>query len=305
MTIHADALLERHRLQQQVSRWRIVALLVILLGAIAVLGGKSEFVNLGHKPYIARLHISGVILQDSFRDKEIRKLIDDEMVQAVVVYIDSPGGTSIGGEQLYQALNELAEEKPMVAVMGGMATSAAYLSSVAAEYIVAHEATVTGSIGVIFEIPDLQILAEKVGVGAHKIATDPLKGQPSTIEPLSAEVQVILQSVVDDFHRYFIESVATGRNLSKGKVRALGDGRIYSARQAVDYELVDAIGSEQTAIDWLEETHGIEELPVSDIDLIPAEEQWRESLGATVDGLFRRYGIVHEGGLLSISKKLL
>ncbi len=250
-------------MKKSVRFWRGTAIgifIIFMIGMIAIKG------NFPAQDYIARLNVTDMIMVDSLRDKAIAKVKDNDKVKAVIVNIDSPGGTAVGGEALYYSLLELKEKKPVVVTMNNMATSAAYLVATPADRIFAHKGTLTGSIGVILQVPNFGELAKKVGVEMQFVKTSPLKGSPSMFEKMDDNVYAIMKDLVDDFYDVFVDIIVKHRNLNKETVLALADGRVYSGKQALANGLIDEIGTEETAIKWLEENKNIKSgLRVSDI----------------------------------------
>lgn len=279
----ADTLLERRRIKEQVRRWRSASVLLLVLFFLALLG-KQQGVVPG-KDHIARVTLTGLIGEDMALSDSIAKLGDDELVKAVLISIDSPGGTVVGGEALYEDFRKLAAKKPVAAVMGNMATSAAYLAAVPAARIFARRGTVTGSIGVLVQIPDFSVLAGKIGVDVETVRTGPLKGDPSMLGSMSPAGRQMLQGAIDDFYQAFVNFVAEGRKLPREKVLQLADGRIFTGAQAVKNGLVDDIGGEAEAIAWLEKEKGIPaDLPVEDIETDSGESRLRELLRGAASG---------------------
>jgi protease-4 len=188
-------------------------------------------------------------------------------VKAVVVAIDSPGGSAGGGEALFAALSAIRENKPVVADMGGTAASAAYMAALPAERIFAREMSITGSIGVLLQSVDGSELLARLGVRGEALVSGPLKDQPSPFHPLSAEARAVLQVVINDLHDQFVRKVALARRLPEDTVRPLADGRVFSGRQALALGLVDAIGGEREARAWLAAEKGVaESLPVRPLE---------------------------------------
>jgi protease-4 len=243
-----DALLDRRRHRRRLRIWQGVAVLAALAGALAWLHGTGELVR-GER--IARVHVDGFILRDDDRNALLDALARDTGVRGVVVHIDSPGGTVVGGEDLYKSLRKIAEVKPVATVMGTVATSAAYMGSVAADRIFAREGTITGSIGVILQSANVNALLERIGVEPVTIKSSPLKGAPSPVEPLTEEVREATRQVVLDFYDFFVGLVEARRPLDAAAVRQLADGRIFTGRQAVANGLIDAVGDEAAAIAWM------------------------------------------------------
>lgn len=260
---NADHLLDRIKLKQQIMRWR-TATIFVLLGLVILLIYRGDNALSFQDDHIARISIEGIITDDSKRDALIEKLRNNDNVKAVIVKLDTPGGTGAGGQQLYEALRQLSEEKPVVASMRAMATSAGYMTAIAADYIVAQESTITGSIGVILQTFNFKELAKELGIQPITIKSGDLKGSPSSFETLKAKEREVLQSVIDDFQSYFIGLVQTRRSLDAPTLKRIADGRVFSGNQALALKLVDSLGGEPDALKWLAETHGLRELEVFD-----------------------------------------
>jgi protease IV len=220
----------------------------------------------GAGTHIARLNVTGIISEDRKVTDAIRAAGKESAVKALIVSINSPGGTVSGGESLHRAIAAFAEKKPVVAVMGGLAASAGYMVAMPANRVFAREGTVTGSIGVLMETGQISGLLEKLGVTAEAITSGPLKDQPSLTKPLTPAGREVLHGLVMDMYDQFVGLVAAGRHMEPDAVRALADGRAYTGRQALKLGLIDAIGDEQDARKWLETEKGLKpDLPVEDI----------------------------------------
>jgi protease-4 len=163
----------------------------------------------------------------------------------------------VGGEDLYNSLRDIAAQKPVAAVMGTVATSAAYMSGIAADRVWAREGTVTGSIGVILQSANVTELLNRIGVEPVTIKSSELKGTPSPLEPLTEAAREATQNVVRDLYGFFVDIVIARRPLEADKVRQLADGRVFSGRQAVANGLIDEIGVEKDAVLWLTSEHDI------------------------------------------------
>ena len=260
MALDADSLVDRRRLKRSLLAWRLIAI-AALVGVVAV--GVGRFAGFGRGDYIARLEVAGIIVNDRDRLDALTLVADDRRAKALIVVIDSPGGTVVGGESLYRALREVARDKPVVAVMEDLATSAGYMVALAADQIFAHEATITGSIGVIFQTTEITGLLDKLGVKAEAIKSGPLKAAPSPLEPMTPETRRVTQEVVDDIYAMFVAMMTERRPIASDRARGLADGRVYTGRQAVENRLIDRIGGEDQAIAWLEAERGIDrDLPV-------------------------------------------
>jgi protease IV len=264
MGLEADLLLDRRRLKRRLTFWRVLAVLAVCAVLVLVIW-RGAAPALG--PEIARVSVSGIITDDRKLVRSIADLAKDDSVKALEIYIDSPGGTVAGGESLHDAIVQVARRKPVVAVMGGLAASAGYMIAVPAQRIFCREATLTGSIGVLLESPEISGLMEKVGVSNQVLVSGPLKGQPSFTAPLSPEGKQVLQGLVMDMYEQFVGMVAAGRHMDPARVRELADGRPYTGRQALKLGLVDQIGGESEAREWLAQARGIPaNLPVREIN---------------------------------------
>ena len=272
MTPDSDILIDRRRLARRLALWRIVAIVALVAVAVVAVG---RFDAITGRDHLARVTIDGLIVDDPDVVAALVEVAEDSRAKALIVRIDSPGGTFVGGETLYRALREVAEGKPVVAVLGTVATSAAYMAAVATDHIFARQGTITGSIGVMMQTADMTGLLDKLGISAEAIKSGPLKAAPSPLEPLTDEVRAATQAIVDDMHALFTDMVAERRGLDAARARRLADGRVYSGRQALEHDLIDAIGGETEARAWLVAERGLPEgLPVSDVDTEPEFGEW-------------------------------
>jgi protease IV len=296
MTLETDLILDRRRLKRQLFFWRSLAVFAVLAAVLAAL--RTGGLGIPERAHVARLQVDGLITEDPKLDRAVAKLADDADVKALIVSIDSPGGSVSGGESLHDAIARVAVKKPVVAVMGGLAASAGYMIAAPATRIFAHDATLTGSIGVLLEAPEVSGLLAKIGVDAQTIVSGPLKDQPSFTHPLSPQGQEVLHGLVMDMYDQFVGMVAAGRHMSPDKVRQLGDGRAYTGRQALSLGLIDAIGGEQDARDWLASAKGVgTELPVQDVSTSGfAERTLSGTLGPLFVGLWK--SVISQGVML-------
>ncbi len=209
--------------------------------------------------------LSGFIMDDRERDEMMEKLAEDDMVKAVIVSIDSTGGATTGGEALYESLRRLTQAKPTVATVGTVAASAAYMAAIATDHIVVRRTSITGSIGVLFQYPEISQLMDKIGVKLEEVKSAPLKAEPSPFKPASPEARAVIAGIVNDTYNWFVDIVAERRGMARGTALTLADGRIFTGRQAVEQKLVDTIGGEKEALAWLAKERGIDDtLPIKD-----------------------------------------
>ena len=262
MTLETDLLVDRRRLKRRLFAWQMAAVVAVLV--LAVLASGTG--RLGGGRHLVRLTISGIITEDRKLTEAVGALADDPAVPALIVFINSPGGSVAGGESMHDAIARVAARKPVVAVMGGTAASAGYMIAVPAARIFARGSTLTGSIGVLLETGEVSGLLGKLGVTAEAITSGPLKDQPSFVRPLTPEGRDVLHGLVMDLYEQFVSMVASGRHIPAEKVRQLADGRAYTGRQALALGLVDQIGDETDARAWLASQHKVpSDLPVDDV----------------------------------------
>ncbi len=279
--LEADLLVDRRRLKRHLNFWRVLTVLAIVT-AVGVLAAPRLPSAIGAQ-HVARINISGVITEDRKLTDAIVALAKDASVPAIIVSVDSPGGSVAGGESLHAALLRLAAAKPVVTTMRGTAASAGYMVSLPAERIFARGSTLTGSIGVILETVQVSGLLGKLGVDAEAITSGPLKDQPSFTRPLTDPGRAYLNGLVQDMFDQFVQMVATGRHMDPAAVRQLADGRAYTGRQAKELGLVDEIGGETEARAWLAAQHGISEtLPTQDLELSSLVQR---TFGSAITGL--------------------
>ena len=248
MSFDPDALIDRRRLKRKLRWWQAATLATV---ALAVLAGLQANDLLFKRDTVARLRVTGLILEDPRRDALLATIAEDPSVRALIVHLDSPGGTVVGGEDLYRSLRAVSDKKPVVAVMGTVAASAAYMTAVAGDRVFAREGTITGSIGVLFQTADITGLLDKLGIKPESLKSGPLKAVPSPTEPLTDEGRAATQALVLDLFEFFVDLVVERRPLDRAQVLQLADGRVYTGRQAVANGLIDAIGGETEARDWL------------------------------------------------------
>jgi len=286
MALDVDLLLDRRRLKRRLTWWRTLAVITVVIAVLVGLRGAGLGGIGGH---VARLPVNGVITEDRKLTEAIRAVGKDSSVKALIVSIDSPGGSVSGGEALYRAIRFVAEKKPVVAVMHGLAASAGYMIAMPANRVFASEATVTGSIGVLMETGEVSGLLDKLGVTAEAITSGPLKDQPSLTRPLTPQGREALRAIIMDMFDQFVDMVASGRHMDPDAVRTLADGRAFTGRQALKLGLIDAIGDEQDARTWLETSKGVSAtLPIEDISTTGlAGRMLSEEFSPVLDSLWK------------------
>jgi protease-4 len=253
MSLDADNIVDRRRMRRKLTFWRIFA---VALAALAIVGTAWALrspggFRAGGGPYIARITIEGLIRSDRDRVEALERLGRSSSARAVIVHINSPGGTTGGSEELHNALKELKEKKPMVVVVDGLAASGGYIAAIASDHIVAQSSSLVGSIGVLFQYPNLSELMKTVGVKMEEIKSSPLKAAPNPFEPATPEARAAVESIVKDSYDWFRGLVSDSRKLDGEALTRVADGRVFTGRQAIDLKLIDELGDEKKAVAWL------------------------------------------------------
>ena len=257
-------------MRRKLTFWRVCAIAVaviavVSLGAVLVPGG--GLIDRGE--HISRIKIQGLIRGNLDRVQALEKL-GKSSTRAVIVRVNSPGGTTAGSEELFDALRALQAKKPMVVVIDGLAASGGYMVAIAADHIVAQDTALVGSIGVLFQYPNFHQALETLGIKVEAIKSSPLKAEPSAFRPTSEEARAAIESVVLDSYAWFRNLVKSRRNLDDAQLATVADGRVFTGRQAVELKLIDGLGNEKAALAWLEKVKNVPaNLPVRDYALEP------------------------------------
>ena len=270
MSLDSDVIVDRRRIRRKLTFWRVAAAVVAIAAVVTVgviaAGGRSSLSTVGS---IARVNIEGLIRSDHERVEALERL-EKSSAAAVIVHINSPGGTTAGSEQLYDALVRLKAKKPLVVVVEGLAASGGYIAAIAADHIIAQQSSLVGSIGVLFQYPNVYELLKTVGVKVEEVKSSPLKAAPNGFEPTSPEARAALDALVKDSYAWFRGLVKERRGMDDALLEKVADGRVFTGRQAIDLKLVDQLGDEKAAVAWLVAEKKIKsELPVRDYKLNP------------------------------------
>jgi protease-4 len=250
----AETILERRRLRRRASFWRVTAFVILIVALIIGASLATDFQGLEDATgagQVADIKIDGFILTRPAAVDLIDRAAKAKSVKAILLHIDSGGGAASGGEALYRAVRRASDAKPVVAVIDGLGASAAYMTAIAADHVVARESAITGSIGVIFEYGNVAQLLQKIGVQYAEVKSAPLKGEPSLFHETDPAAAAMLKRVVDDTYDWFVGLVADRRKLPLETARSLADGSIYSGRQALRLKLIDEVGGDEEARAWL------------------------------------------------------
>jgi protease IV len=267
MALDADSIVDRRRMRRKLTFWRVLAVVVIIVAIVGVGAAVSSRAGLAGA-YIARVTIQGLIRDDEERVQQLDRLARSSTVHAVVVHVDSPGGTTAGSEQLYDSLMRLKEKKPLVIVVDSLAASGGYITALAGDHIVARQTSLVGSIGVLFQYPNVTDLLSKIGVKVESIKSTPLKAAPDGFEPTSPEARAAIESIIKDSYTWFRGLVQDRRHLNGDELQTVADGRVFTGHQAIGLKLVDEIGDERAGIAWLAKEKNVDaKLPVRDYQL--------------------------------------
>ncbi len=301
MALNADTLLDRIYLKNQARRWRMIAMIVGLITCLLLVQRFGNLESTLSGDHIARYSLDEVIYDDTKRHDLLKEIAEDDRVKALILLVDTPGGSTVGSEQVYLDIREIAKKKPVVCTMRTYATSGGYLAAIGADYIVAREGTITASIGVILQSAEVTELAEKLGIKPFTVKSGTMKGSPTPFEPFTDKERSMLQNVIQDFYSYFINLVKTRRKLTDEQVAAISDGRVVSAREALKLHLIDAIGGEKEALAWLEKEHQIDpEMEIKDVKVKEDKPSIEELLQHYTSSVFLDRLLVKLDGLVSI-----
>jgi protease-4 len=257
MTFETETVLDRRRLRRRVSWWRALAVIAAVLVIGLVSAKTAERAGLTESRHIARVTIDKLITEDRAQLKMLQSIAENKQVAGLILFVNSPGGTTTGGEALFTAIRNVAKDKPVVAQFGTLATSAAYIAGLATDYIVARGNTITGSVGVIFQWAEVTQLLDKIGVKMNEVKSGPLKANPSPFQPLDEAGKAAAEQMVADSQKWFLGLVASRRNIDTRSVSGLEQGRIFSGREALTYKLIDEVGGEAEAVQWLEQKRDV------------------------------------------------
>jgi protease IV len=270
MSLESDVIVDRRRMRRKLTFWRVVAVLVAIVAVVAVgIYATPSGRKLAGASAIERVNIEGLIRSDQERVEALERL-GKSNAPAVIVHINSPGGTTAGSEQLYDALMRLKAKKPMVVVVEGLCASGGYIAALASDRIVAQQTALVGSIGVLFQFPNFSELLKTVGVKVEEVKSSPLKAAPNGYEPTSPEARAALDALVKDSYAWFRGLVQKRRGMSDEQLEKVADGRVFTGRQAIGLKLIDQLGDEKAAIAWLvTEKKVAPNLPVHDFKMSP------------------------------------
>lgn len=260
----ADDIIDRRRLRRKLTFWRVVAVFVLLVSlfAIAFVSVSSDDFGAKSRPHVAKIRIGGTIGMDENLIDMLDKAGETDAVKGVILSINSPGGTTTGGEAIYDAVRKLADKKPVAAEVETLAASAAYMIAAATDHIVARKTSIVGSIGVLIQYPNFAELLDNVGIDVQTIKSTPLKAEPGMFDTPPPGAEAMMRRMILDSYAWFKDLVQERRGLTDTEIAAVADGSVFTGRQAVKNKLIDAVGGEEAAREWLAGKGVSEELKV-------------------------------------------
>jgi len=241
---------DRRRLRRKLTFWRL-AVFVLVAAAVAFYGYEKRAPSPFDRPHVAKVELTGFVSDDEDLVERLDRIAASDDAKALIVDINSPGGTTYGGEAIFDAIRRVAAKKPVVSHIRTLGASAAYMIAVAGDHIVASQTSIVGSIGVLFQYPQVSGLLDKVGVSVDEIKSSPLKAEPSPFHPASDAAKAMIRSMIMDSYDWFVDLVAKRRHFTHDKALKLSDGSVFTGRQALDNGLIDALGGDEAARDWL------------------------------------------------------
>tara|TARA_Y100000815_G_C13291069_1_gene480846 strand:- start:107 stop:1087 length:981 start_codon:yes stop_codon:yes gene_type:complete len=292
----ADQLIERRRLRRKLSFWRAAAIVIVLVVIAVAIYAVQPAKSGGDQ--IARIEVTGMVTDDQKLVELIEEAEESDAVKAIVVSLNTPGGTTYGGEQLRKALVKARQAKPVVADIRTLAASAGYMIAASTDHIVAGETSLVGSIGVIFQYPQVGELLDKVGVKVNEIKSSPLKAEPSPFHPASPEAEEMVRAMVRDSYDWFVDLVAEERKMDRATALRIADGSVFTGRQGLENGLVDALGGETQIRAYLKE-RGVSD----DLDMITWKPR-REDTGGLLPSLVGRAMEQLTGPTFSLSEEI-
>ncbi len=280
MSLDADNMIARRKMRRRVSFWRAVCVSLGIVTLVAVAYGSSGTgFSLGKRgDHIARIRVEGMITGDTGTLEMLREIEKAKQVKALLVHIDSPGGTTAGSEAIYERLRVIARDRPVVAVMNTVAASGGYITAIGADHIVARGNTITGSIGVIFQWAQVRQLLSNIGITMQERKSGALKAEPNMFSDPTDEALAVTDEMIRDSFVWFTGLVKERRQLSAPQMTLISDGRVFTGRQALTAKLVDTLGGEDEAIDWLNAEYKIDK-KMKVVDWQPAPAPGTGGLG--------------------------
>ena len=263
-------------LKNKVHKWKNIAFFFAIFSIALIF---KMFFDVGSDIIgnsVALVRIENVITEDDHRSKILKEIANDSSILAVIVRLNSPGGTIVGSEILFKDLMQIKTKKPLVILMDSVSASGAFMASLASDYVVAHNGTITGSIGVLMESPDVSILANKVGVKFNSYKSSPLKGSPSMFEKSTPMVDRVINESIKDSYQFFVELVKErrGEKLNPKFYDIIFDGRVFTGRQALKLGLIDKVGGIEDVEKYLFLNKiDVNKIPIQEVEIVEKDNK--------------------------------
>ena len=274
MSLSSDNFAALIYLRDQARKWKnitFVTSIIVFVILVKVMFLRESSHNNIHDSdnYIASIDIEGIIFKNKYRSEILEDIAKKDNIKALIVNINSPGGSIVASEVLYNELLEISKKKPVVAVLESVAASGGYMAAIAANHIISYNGTLTGSVGVIMQSTEITEMANKVGIKFNNYKSSPLKGAPSPFEKTNPKIDMVVGQTVNDSYRFFADLVLDRR---KNKIKEtdhqkVTDGRIFNGRQALKIGLVDQVGGKKDATLYLKKNHNIKDTEVKQISI--------------------------------------
>ena len=241
--------------RRRIFLWRIFSFVLAI--SLLYIFFNNPKINMSSKPHIANYAISGLLVDADQILEDLEYLEFEDNVKAIIISVDSPGGTTVSAEEIFLKIRSISSNKPIVVVMKNIATSGAYLFSIGADRIFARENTITGSVGVLLQWARIDQGLEKIGIEMKEVKSGKLKAEPDLFGESDEEAMALTQKIVDETYSWFLNLVKERRKVEEYAISQISDGRIFTGRQALDLNLIDEIGGYKEAKFWLVENREI------------------------------------------------
>lgn len=263
--MQADYIIDRIKMQKKISFWRVIAALAIFIIALNFM--KTNDVFKSKQSHIARVMIDDVITFNYQIPEHLKKLATNNSVKAVIIHINSPGGSPVASQIIYNKLRAISKaNKPVVAVIDEIAASGGYMAALGADHIIANENSIVGSVGVISMHTEITEAADKVGIKLNVLKTSRFKAAPNSREKLTPEVEMVVKEQMGDIFANFTNIVTQRRKPTEQQKPQIFSGKVFIGPRALNLGLIDALGDDETAMQWLKKTHNIsEKTPIIDM----------------------------------------
>ena len=273
----------RKEMLSKTNRWRFLAIFFVILFFFKMLGG--SIISSKGSPYIARIAINGFISNDNFRNSSLEKIKNNDKIKAVIIDINSPGGTFVGGERLFEEIKKISKKKKTVVLIGEQATSAAYFAAAGSSHIIASRGSLVGSIGVLLQSFEVTELASKIGIKPILLKSTKYKASPNPLESLDKDNEQYLQNLIQESKNLFLSMVISSRkSFSEDAINIIKTGKVFIGERGLKLGLVDELGGFNEALKYLKK-HKIEG-EVKKVELLPSKKNLKNIINSLSGNFF-------------------